>query len=414
LENFKLLVKPFEKVINTITLAGGRFIFVGGCVRDVLMNRAPKDADAEVYGIPLEKLKQALQLVDIVSEVGKQFGVLKLKKYAIDISLPRFDTKTGPGHKGFSVKVDYSIPFRVAAKRRDLTINAIGFDPIKEEILDPYNGLSDIREGILRAVDPHTFVEDPLRGLRVAQFAARFLMEPHSSLIMLCQKLNIKELPLERISDEMKKLLLRGQKPSKGLIFLKDSFLLEQFFPVLNQLEKEKWEEMLDLIDRGVPVKPEAEDQALLFMMSLLCCPLRVSETEAYLRRCIMKDKLKEGVLVLLNHGKNLLETQHSPPRADLFWIGQALYKKGLSWTTLLLFLKTVEPTSAWVTDLSKKVLASGACHPKNLDPVVTGEHLIKKGFRPGKKFTELLNQCIKIQYEQGITDPNQILKKIL
>lgn len=387
---------------------------MGGCVRDVLMNRAPKDADAEVYGIPLEKLKQALQLVDIVSEVGKQFGVLKLKKYAIDIALPRFDTKTGPGHKGFSVKVDYSIPFRVAAKRRDLTINAIGFDPVKEEVLDPYDGLSDLREGILRAVDPQTFVEDPLRGLRVAQFAARFLMEAHSSLIALCQKLNIKELPLERISDEMKKLLLLGQKPSKGLIFLKESRLLEQFFPALNQLEKNDWIETLSVLDRGVAVKPEADDQALLFMITLLCCHLNFSETKSYLQSCTIKDKLREGVFVLLTHGKHLLEKKHLPVRADLFWIGRDLHKAGLSWTMLLLFLKTVEPTSSWIKDLSQKVLSSGACHPKNLEPVVTGDHLIKKGLRPGKKFTDLLNQCIKIQYEQGITDPDQILGKIL
>lgn len=412
--NFKQLVKPFEKVINTVTLAGGRFIFVGGCVRDALLNITPKDVDAEVYGIPLSNLKQALELVDIVSEVGKQFGVLKLKNYPIDISLPRFDTKTGPGHKGFSIKVDYSIPFKVAAKRRDLTINAIGFDPIKEELLDPYKGISDLQEHVLRAVDPKTFIEDPLRGLRVGQFAARFLMDPHKSLVSLCQQLNVRELPAERIFGEMRKLLLLGKQPSKGLIFLKEAQLLEQFFPSLNQLEQSQWIVTLSTLDQAASTKPEGEEQSLIFMISILCHSLLPSETEEYLKTCVIREKLKEGITVLLKESKPLLETKKVPGKADLLWIGRALHHADLSWTTLLLFLKTIESKGSWIKDLSTQVLASGACHPKNLESVVTGDHLIKKGLRPGKEFTALLNQCIKIQYEQGITDPDQILKKIL
>ncbi|UNM06045.1 MAG: hypothetical protein H6925_06230 [Holosporaceae bacterium] len=144
MKNFEHLEKKFEKIISAITLAGGRFVFVGGCVRDILLGQPPKDVDAEIYGISYEKIKQALLAVGNVSEVGKSFGVLKVDGFDIDISLPRFDKKTGPGHKGFSVKVDYSISFTQAAKRRDLTINAIGYATDKKEILDPFNGIKDL------------------------------------------------------------------------------------------------------------------------------------------------------------------------------------------------------------------------------------------------------------------------------
>ena len=413
MENFKRLVKPFEKIINTVTLAGGRFIFVGGCVRDVFLHVPPKDVDAEVYGLPLEQLKQALELVDIVSEVGKQFGVLKLKNYPIDISMPRFDTKTGPGHKGFSIKVDYSISFKQAAKRRDLTINAIGYDPIKNELIDPYNGALDIQKRILRSVDPHTFIEDPLRGLRVAQFASRFLMEPHETLIHLCKTLNVAELPPERVCGEIKKLLVLGKAPSYGLVFLKKSELLSQIFPSLDQLERPIWEDTLAALDRAALVRPAEEDKALVFMMTILCAFLGHIETQNFLKFFTIRDQLKERIFIILENGHVLLQ-KPKIKRADLFWIGHRLHKKGASWHDLLLFLRKITASASWVTDLSREVLSTGASHAKNLEPVVKGEHLIKKGFRPGKEFKDLLNKCLKIQYEQGITNPDKILEKIL
>ncbi|MFN7662228.1 MAG: CCA tRNA nucleotidyltransferase [Alphaproteobacteria bacterium] len=414
MENFKQLIKPFEKIINTITLAGGRFIFVGGCVRDVFLNISPKDVDAEVYGIPLEEVKQALELVDIVSQVGKQFGVLKLKNYPIDISLPRFETKTGPGHKGFSIKVDYSISFKQAAKRRDLTINAIGFDPIKNEILDPYNGVSDIYKGILREVDPHTFIEDPLRGLRVAQFSSRFLMDPHKSLIDLCKTLNLHELPVERTFGEVKKLLLLGQKPSKGMSFLKETGLLKQLSSTLDQLNCASWDYSLEALDRAVSLRPRDEEKSSVLMITLLCSLLSHDEAQTILKTCPIKEKQKEQIFILLEKSHRLFENRKVADSANLFWMGYRLHKKNLCWHDLLLLLKIFTDHAPWVIELSKQVLASGAAHPKNLKPVVGGDHLIKKGLRPGKEFNDILKKCLKIQYEQRITDPDKILEKIL
>lgn len=127
-----------------------------------------------------------------------------------------------------------------------------------------------------------------------------------------------------------------------------------------------------------------------------------------------MKEKLKGSVSLILEKGHLILEAQRVANKADLFWIGRELHKTGLSWRDLLLFLKTMNPKALWVTDLCEQVFATGASNPKNLEPVITGDHLIKKGLRPGKEFNDLLNRCLKIQYEQGITNADRILEEIL
>ena len=90
------------------------------------------------------------------------------------MSLPRRESKTGRGHKGFEVIGDPHLDPKEAARRRDFTINAISWDPLRETYLDPFNGRYDLADRVLRVVDPMTFGDDSLRVLRALQFAARF------------------------------------------------------------------------------------------------------------------------------------------------------------------------------------------------------------------------------------------------
>ena len=108
--------------------------------------------------------------------VGRAFGVFRVGDLPMDLSLPRRDSKRGPGHRGFDVAPDPSLDFAEAARRRDLTVNSIGIDPLTAEVLDPHGGRRDLERRVLRATDPVHFPEDPLRGLRVAQLAARLEM----------------------------------------------------------------------------------------------------------------------------------------------------------------------------------------------------------------------------------------------
>ncbi len=160
-------------ISETIAKAGGRAMLVGGCVRDELMGIDSTEWDVEVYGIEPGKLKEIVSLFGPVNAVGEAFTVYKIGK-DIDVSIPRRERKTGRGHKAFLVEGDPNMSFKEACSRRDFTVNAILKDPLTGEIVDPFSGREDIEKKLLRHVSAETFVEDSLRVLRAAQFAARF------------------------------------------------------------------------------------------------------------------------------------------------------------------------------------------------------------------------------------------------
>ena len=219
----------------TVRERGGRALLVGGCVRDELMRRQPKDWDLEVYGIEPASLREILDQFGPVNVVGEAFTVYKLDAH-LDVSIPRRERKTGRGHRAFFIEGDPAMSIEEAARRRDFTINAILRDPITQEIIDPFRGVADIENGLLRAVSRETFAEDSLRVLRAAQFAARFGFDIDPLTAALCQSIDLNDLPGERIWGEMEKLLLRAQRPSIGLNWLRELRVLDQLFPELKAL----------------------------------------------------------------------------------------------------------------------------------------------------------------------------------
>lgn len=231
-------------------------MLVGGCVRDELMGVEPKDWDVEVYGVEPERLKQILaEFAEGGAEdgrteargplkiVGEAFAVYKLGD-DLDVSLPRRERKVARGHRGFVVEGDPEMSFEEACSRRDFTVNAILKDPLTGEIVDPFDGREDIERKVLRHVSADTFVEDSLRVLRAAQFAARLEFDIAPETVDLCKTIDVTDLPKERIWGELEKLLLRAEKPSIGLKWLYDLGVVDQLFP-----------EMKALV--GVPQEPE-------------------------------------------------------------------------------------------------------------------------------------------------------------
>jgi len=220
---------------RAIQSAGGRALLVGGCVRDPLMGREPKDFDLEVYGLEAELLRSVLEQFGAVNAVGEAFTVYKLGHH-LDVSIPRRERKSGRGHRGFVITGDPSMTIEEAARRRDFTINAILQDPLTLAIIDPFSGRRDIEQKTLRAVSRDTFGEDSLRVLRAAQFAARFEFEIEPETVALCSEIDVSDLPAERIWGEMEKLLLRAHHPSIGLQSLLELGLLEKLFPEIGSL----------------------------------------------------------------------------------------------------------------------------------------------------------------------------------
>jgi len=227
-----------EKILNlalAVRDAGGRALLVGGCVRDGLMGAQPKDWDVEVYGVAPDRLRELLDRFGPVNVVGEAYTVYKLCA-DIDVSLPRRERKSGRGHRAFVIEGDPAMSIVEATRRRDFTINAILEDPLTNEIIDPFDGRRDLEQGVLRAVSAETFVEDSLRVLRAAQFAARFEFRIAPETVELCREIDLTDLPAERIWGELEKLLLRARQPSIGLGWLHALGVLPQLFPEIDAL----------------------------------------------------------------------------------------------------------------------------------------------------------------------------------
>ena len=245
-----------RRVALRVRRAGGRALVVGGYVRDRMLGlQETGEPDLEVFGLGVRQLERALRPLGKPRRVGRAFPVLRVGALEVEIALPRRESKTGPGHLGFEAVADPNLSFPEAARRRDLTLNAMGLDPLSGELLDPFSGASDLEAGVMRATDSSRFPEDPLRGLRVAAFAARYGFTADDELTRLSAGLDLSELSQERVHDELLKLLL-GKTPSAGFRFLARSGLL-RFLP-----------EVAALV--GVPQDPEHHPEGDVFEHTLL------------------------------------------------------------------------------------------------------------------------------------------------
>ncbi len=226
------LPPPLHATLAALRSAGGRPRLVGGCVRDWLLGLEPKDFDIEVYGMDYEQMGRALAPFGPTDLVGRSFGVLKVRLDGVeyDFSLPRRESKTGAGHRGFAVAADPTLTEAEAAARRDFTINAIAYDPLEDRIWDFYGGAEDLKKKILRHTSA-AFVEDPLRVLRAFQFAARFELTLAPETAELCRSIRdtYSELAVERVWGEWDKWATKAVKPSFGLIALSQAGWLSHF-----------------------------------------------------------------------------------------------------------------------------------------------------------------------------------------
>lgn len=238
--------KTVTELCQAVKSAGGRALLVGGWVRDQLLKLDnSKDYDFEIYSLAASDLKNVLSRFGTVSEVGESFQVFKVKTEdgEFDVSLPRRERKNDSGgHKGFDVVGDPTMTVKEAARRRDYTINAISYDPLTGELVDPFNGQLDLTFKVLRVVDESTFVEDSLRVLRGAQFVSRFKLKYSHETVDLMRKIDLTDLPAERLQEEFRKGLVRSDDAGVFLYTLLDFGVIEKLFPEIYAMYGNKQE----------------------------------------------------------------------------------------------------------------------------------------------------------------------------
>jgi tRNA nucleotidyltransferase (CCA-adding enzyme) len=290
--------EALHPILEALRDAGGRPFVVGGAVRDHVLGLSFKDVDIEVFGLGADEVRAALAPLAHVNLVGESFAVLKASRIegfegALDVSIPRRDSKVGPGHRGIAARGDPTLSVEEAARRRDFTMNAMLLDPFSGEILDPFGGARDLQAGVLRCVDPATFGEDPLRALRAAQFAARFELDVDAATAAACGAMPLAELPPERVFGEMEKLLLKARRPSIGFRLMRDWGMLGAIAPELSPLagtpqdpswhpEGDVWVHTLLCLDEAAALLGDLDKpRALTVMLATLCHDLGKPATTA-------------------------------------------------------------------------------------------------------------------------------------
>lgn len=410
------LPSPLLPLIRHLEAHHIRPILVGGFIRDRLLGLTSKDIDMECYGaLTLEALADVITPLGRVNRVGKSFGVLKLKlgAYDIDLSLPRTESKTGKGHKGFEVKTFARLDFKTAAKRRDFTVNAIGYDPTKQAWHDPFNGISDLKHRRLRCVDPSTFIEDPLRVLRAVQFSARFKLTPDKQLVTLSNTIvssgMLNELPKERIFEEIKKMLLKAKTPSTGLHTIK-TLGVDRFFKSFSSWNDSDRSLAACCMDAMVLLTQTTDVDPMALMLTSLCAPFEsIGRVESLLDQLTDDKRLRTNVVHYFRHRR--LAMQLYTARASNVEIMQAACTIRLDIALLLARCqaecdrndKTASQAVPWLDAAARRLGVLQA--PRK--PILGGDDLIEAGLRPSARFKSILEQAYLTQLEGHFTDKN-------
>lgn len=368
--------------------AGGRALLVGGTVRDAILGKLGKDLDIEVHALEIPALVKVLRGFGPVNEVGRSFGVLKLRiaGFDLDVSVPRQDSRQGPGHRGIQATASPYLGTVEAARRRDLTINAIAWDPLEEEFVDPFGGRRDLDAGLLRAVDGATFGEDPLRALRVAQFRGRFGFAVDHGLEMLCREMPLGELPAERVHGEVDKLLLKSPSPSLGWNFAFETGMWAKVLP-----EWREAPERLDAVAQKSRTLEEDRRRALLYAAA--CGGNTVEETTRILDRLRLFRwegyRLRPQVLFLV-------ERRQAPAQEP-----SELRRLADEGDLELLSLLREEP------ELGTRAAALGILRGP-LPPLLQGRDLTALGLSPGPRMGELLAEVRRLQLDGVLKDAEE------
>lgn len=276
--------KRFVKdILNSITDRSGRALLVGGAVRDIFLNISVKDLDFEVYGLTLEQLQEILEQHGPVSLQGKSFGVLRVHGLDVDWSLPRKDSSGRHPVVAYDPEMNYEQAFI----RRDLTINAMGIDMQTFELIDPFDGLQDLEDKILGAPDLDFFGQDPLRLLRVMQFAGRFDMTVDEKLSQLCSSMDISKVSHERIEQEFAKLFLQAPKPSIGLQWLVAIGKFHELLPGV-VIDQTLWKKL----DFAAKLSFKNDQEKLVMMWAIVASFLEIKNSDLNFRQVTGQDML--------------------------------------------------------------------------------------------------------------------------
>ena len=453
------LPKILEDILKDLQKIGATPILVGGSVRDFFLNIPVKDYDIEIFGIDsLDIIQKSLEKFGSVKLVGKSFGVLTLRvnEYDFDFALPRIEKKIGNTHQDFEVITNANLSFKEAAIRRDFTINAIGYDFFKQEFLDPFDGIKDLKNKIIKHINDTTFIEDSLRVYRAVQFASRFDFEIAENTKELCKQIVLNDeltyLPKERVYEEFKKLFLKSEKPSIGFELLRELGLLK-YFQELEVLidciqepeyhpEGDVWIHTMMSLDELARILKEEniedEYRKLYLFYGILChdfgkpfCTkeingkitsfkheaLGIEPTISFLSKLTNEKKFIEIVCSLVKN--HLTPFQLYLAESSLKAIKRLSLKVNIEDLCFVCLADCLGRTikdkekcpkaTSWLLTKAKEL----DIHNEPIKQLVLGRDLIELGFKPSSKFKEILEFAFDLQIDENM-NKEEIIEKII
>ena len=421
-----------EDIARAAEDRGGRAFYVGGCVRDELLGRSCLDTDIEIHGIDPGDLEEILSRIAPCREVGRSFGIYTLggEGSGIDVALPRREVSTGEGHRDYRIEIDPRAGEEESARRRDFTVNAMMKDVLTGEVLDFFGGREDLSLRRLRHVDEASFVSDPLRVFRAAQFCARFGFSLDEETVSLCRGMAVGALSAERVREELFKALDGSASPSVFFDVLARCAHLGEWFGEVASLrgvpqdplyhpEGDVYTHTMMVLDAAAELKQQSCDP-LCFMLSALCHDLGKADTtaekngriHAYSHEesgCVFAKALLERLRCSnsqLRYVLNMVKLHMKPAAeaaacsklkktnrmfydsvcpADLVLLAEADYR-GCG-GTLNYF-----PHGAFLRERLARFEQIMA------EPPVSGRDLIEAGAAPGEEFSEYLDYALKLK----------------
>lgn len=430
MNGFEKDMEMARRIASEVRVLGGTAYFVGGYVRDRLLGIENKDIDIEVHGISVQALVDILDRLGERLSMGESFGIFGLKGYTLDIAMPRKEKQRGKGHRDFEMFVDPYIGVEKAAERRDFTVNALMMDVLSGEIIDRFGGREDLEKGILRHVSEQTFAEDALRVLRGAQFAARFDFSVAEETVSISRGISLSALSKERVEAELKKALLKAEKPSVFFETLRKMGKLSEWFCELEALigvaqnpkyhaEGDVWNHTMMVLDAAVQYRERASNP-LGFMMTALVhdfgkaiCTEIVRgkicsyhhETKglplisSFLHRITNETKLIQYVLNLSEHHMkpNALASQGSSVRATNKMFDAVFSPEDLIFMASADHLGRI--TSEESPNREPFLLERLTIYRETMArPFVMGRDLVEAGLKPDKNFTDILAYAHKLR----------------
>jgi tRNA nucleotidyltransferase (CCA-adding enzyme) len=462
---------------------GENIFAVGGYIRDKLLGRKTNGGMVDLIIIrnSADKIIQTLKKYGKVNLVGKSFGVIKfvIDNTTYDIALPRKDIpkiRKKRGHKDFIIKADPEIPLKQDLKRRDFRCNSMALRLSDDKLIDHFDGVKDVKDKILRLTNPRAFPDDPLRVLRAARFASTLDFKVDPKIYEISKNIDLRGLSVERINEELFKILLDSSSPSKGLQEMFKLDVLRQLFPDLYKLtlsiqdsffhpEKDiyghhtVWIHTLITVDqtkRLAQAQNIKDQKKLALLLAALFHDVGKPETAQW--------EYKKGRMVITNNRhdikgekitKNILDQYkiHSREGYDLrktvlrlirchhraseLWQNKDVVTKRAfnrlaadveGEINLLAILdaadragrdekpvKNLDKESQWLLNKFKELKVS----KESIQPLIMGRDLINLGVKPGPKMGRILKKLYQFQLDdefrtkkQGLEKAKEIIKK--